>query len=66
LEELIVLLKVSGSQTNFQQLHDGFDLQERLFRQCVIVWELISDDLFGFVDCYITEKTNNIKANQGI
>jgi hypothetical protein len=28
--------------------------------------ELISDDLQGFVDWYIGEKTNNIKADKGI
>jgi hypothetical protein len=43
LEELIVHLKTYGSQTNLLQFHDGFDLQERPFRQCVIVMELISD-----------------------
>jgi hypothetical protein len=37
-------LKVWGSQANFQQLHDGFDLQDRPFCQCVIV-VLISYDL---------------------
>jgi hypothetical protein len=45
LEELIAHLKICGPQTNFQQLHDGFDLQERLFSQNVIVMELIFDDL---------------------
>ncbi|XP_023710176.1 uncharacterized protein LOC111865964 [Cryptotermes secundus] len=37
LEELVVNLKIGGSQTDFQQLHDGFDLQDRLFRHCDIV-----------------------------
>jgi hypothetical protein len=37
LEELIIHLKICGSETDFQQFHDGFDLQDRLFRQCVIV-----------------------------
>jgi hypothetical protein len=45
LEELVVHLKICGSQSNFQQFHDGFDLQDRPFRQCVIVIELGSDDL---------------------
>jgi hypothetical protein len=44
LEEL-VHLKICGSQANIQQLHDGFDLQDKPVRQCVIVVELISDDL---------------------
>jgi hypothetical protein len=44
LEEL-VHLKIYGSQANLQQLRDGFALQDRPFRQCVIVVELISDDL---------------------
>jgi hypothetical protein len=48
------------TRTNFQLFHDGFNLQDRLFRQCGIVMELISDDW------YISEKTNNIKANEGI
>jgi hypothetical protein len=38
----------------------------RPFCQCVIIMELISDDLKVFVDMYISEKTNNIKANKGI
>jgi hypothetical protein len=45
LEELIVNLKICGSQTNFQQFHDGFNLRDRLFCQCVIIMELISGDL---------------------
>jgi hypothetical protein len=45
LEELIDHLKICGSQTNFQQVHDDFDLQERPFFQYVIVMELISDAL---------------------
>jgi hypothetical protein len=45
LEELVVHLKICGSQTNFQQFHDGFDLQDRWFRHIVIVMELIIDDL---------------------
>jgi hypothetical protein len=43
LEELIVHLKIYGSQIKLQQLHDGFYLQDTLSRQCVIVMELISD-----------------------
>lgn len=45
MEELIVHLKICGSQTNFHQFHDGFDLQGRPFHQCVIIMEHISDDL---------------------
>jgi hypothetical protein len=45
LEEFIIHLKVGGSQTNFQQFHEGFNLQNGLFCQCVIVVEFISDDL---------------------
>jgi hypothetical protein len=63
LEELVFHLKICGSQTNLQQFYDGFDLQDRPFYLCVIVMELISDD---FLDWYISEKTNNIKANEGI
>jgi hypothetical protein len=50
----------------FQQSHDGFYLQDRPFHQCVIIMELISDDLYGFVGWYISEKINNNKANEGI
>jgi hypothetical protein len=66
LEELVVHLKICGSQANLQQLHGDFDLQDGPFRQCVIVKELISDDLWGFVDWNIGEKTDDIKANEGI
>jgi hypothetical protein len=59
LEELVVHLKMCGSQANLQQLHDGFDLQDRPFGQCVIAVELISDDLQGFVDWNIGEETDN-------
>jgi hypothetical protein len=45
LEELFVHLKICGSEAKLQQLHDGFDLQDRPSRQCVIVVELVSDDL---------------------
>jgi hypothetical protein len=45
LEELIVHLKVGDSQTNFQKFHDGFNLQNGLFCQCVIVMELLAGDL---------------------
>jgi hypothetical protein len=45
LEELVIHLKIYGSQANFQQLHNGFDLQDRLFHQYVNVVELVSDDL---------------------
>jgi hypothetical protein len=61
LEELIVHLKICGSQTSLQQLHDGFDLQDRPFRQCVTVIELISDDLWGLDDWYISKMTNTSK-----
>jgi hypothetical protein len=44
LEELVLYLKIGGSQADFQQLHDGFDLQDRPFCQCDIVVELIFDD----------------------
>jgi hypothetical protein len=44
LEELIVYLKIYGSQINFQQFHDGSDLQDRQFCKCVIIVELISTD----------------------
>jgi hypothetical protein len=37
LEELVVYPKVGDSQTNFQQFHDGFDLQVRPFSQCIII-----------------------------
>jgi hypothetical protein len=66
LEELVVHLKIYCSQANLQQLHDGFDLQDGLFFQCIIVVELISDDLQSFVDWNIGEKTDNVKANEGV
>jgi hypothetical protein len=45
LEELVVHLKICGSQANLEKLHDGFDQHDRLYRQCVVFTELISDDL---------------------
>jgi hypothetical protein len=45
LEELVVNLKIRDSQADLQQFHDGFDLQDREFRQFIIVVELIFDDL---------------------
>jgi hypothetical protein len=45
LEELVVYLKICGSQANLQQLYDGFDLQDRTLGQFAIVFELLSDDL---------------------
>jgi hypothetical protein len=65
LEELIVHLKNMWF-SNIQQFHDGFDLQDKPFRQCVTVTKLISDYLYGFIDWYISEKANNIKVNEGI
>jgi hypothetical protein len=44
--------------SNFQQFHDGFNLQDRPFHQCVIIMDLISDNLYGFIDWYINEKTD--------
>jgi hypothetical protein len=58
LEEFVVHLKICPSQANIQQLHDGFDLQDRPFRQCVIVVELIS------VDWYTSENIDDVKANE--
>jgi hypothetical protein len=62
---LSVCLKICGSQAKLEQLHDGFDLQDTLSHQCVIVMELISDYLQGFINWYISEKTD-IKANYSI
>jgi hypothetical protein len=66
LEELAVHLKRYGSQANPRQLHDGFNLQSRPLRQCVIVVELISDELQGFVDWNIGEKADDVKDDEGI
>jgi hypothetical protein len=66
LEELIVHLKLCGSQTNIQQFHNDFGLLGRTFRQNVIVMEFITNDLQGFVDWYISEETDNAKANESI
>jgi hypothetical protein len=41
LEEFIIHLKNCGSQTNFQELHDVFDLQDRPFHQCVVIIKLL-------------------------
>jgi hypothetical protein len=57
LEGLIVHLKICGSQASLQQLHNSFYLQETPFRQCVIVMELTSDDLWGFEDWYSSKMT---------
>jgi hypothetical protein len=59
-------MKICGSRINFQQFHDGFGLQDRQFCQCVIITRLISDNLYDFMAWYISEKTNNIKANKCI
>jgi hypothetical protein len=59
-------MKICGSQANLQQLHDGFDLQDRPFRRCDIVIALISYDLQGFVYWYINEMTDNVKADEGV
>jgi hypothetical protein len=64
-EELIVHLKivVCGSQTNLQQFHDGVHMKDR--SASVIVMKLVTDDLHGFVDWYISEKTD-VKATKSI
>jgi hypothetical protein len=62
LEELIAYLNISDSQTHFQQLHDGLYLQESVFRQHVIVVDLIFNDMQGFIDSYISE---NVKKTHG-
>jgi hypothetical protein len=64
LEELVVHLKIRGSQANLQQLHDGFNMQGRPFHQCVITMELISDHSQGFVKSNIGEKSD-VKASKG-
>jgi hypothetical protein len=38
LEELTIHLKICGSQTNFQQFRDGFDLQDSPL--CRVSWSL--------------------------
>jgi hypothetical protein len=48
-EVLIVHLKICGSQTNFQQSNGGFNLQDRWLHQCVVLMELISDELMGIL-----------------
>jgi hypothetical protein len=45
LEELVVNLKIRGSQADLHEFHECFDLQDRSFCQCVIDAELIFDDL---------------------
>jgi hypothetical protein len=46
---------------NLQQFQNGFHLQDKLFCQCVIIMEFISDDLWGFVNCYISKSTEKAK-----
>jgi hypothetical protein len=43
------------------RFHDVLRLQDGSFGQCVVS-EFITDDLYGFVQWYISEKTDN-KAN---
>jgi hypothetical protein len=50
LEELIIHLKLCGSQANLQQFHNGFGLQGRPFRESVIFMEFIADDFQGFIN----------------
>jgi hypothetical protein len=64
--EKLVHLKICGSQANNQQFHDAFDLQDRPFRRCVIVVEVIPDDLYGFVDWNTGENTDDVQTNEGI
>jgi hypothetical protein len=45
LKEFILHFKICGSQRNFQQFRDGYDLQDRSFCQFIIVMEFISEDL---------------------
>lgn len=49
-----------------QQFHNGFDLQDRPFRRSVIIMDFIADDLWVFAYWNISEKTNNVKANESI
>jgi hypothetical protein len=60
-----VQLKVCGCQTNLQQLHDDFSLQDRLLCQCVINIELTCDYLYGFVNWY-SSVNSDAKANDSI
>jgi hypothetical protein len=47
--------------TNFQQFHDGFNLQERLLNLCMIAMEHIYDDLQGIIDWYVNERLTRNK-----
>jgi hypothetical protein len=56
---------MGGSPTNLQQYNDGFGMQNRLFCQSIIVMELITDELKGFVNWYSSEKTD-VKVNKSM
>jgi hypothetical protein len=64
LEELVIPLKIGGSQASIQQFHNDFDPQDRPFRQCVILMDLISDNLYGFVDWNIGKKEMTSKLTR--
>jgi hypothetical protein len=65
LEELMIHKELCSSQTNLQQFHIGFGLQDRPFLQNVIVMEFITDDLQGFIGWYVTEETD-VRAIESI
>jgi hypothetical protein len=59
-------VKICGSHTNLQQFYNGFGLQGKPLRQSVIVVEFITEDLQCFIDWYVSEETDNVKANESI
>jgi hypothetical protein len=66
LEELIIDLKIYDSETNLQQFHNGLALQVRPFCQSFIIREFITYDLKDFINWYINEETDNVKANESM
>jgi hypothetical protein len=66
LVELIIHLKICGSQTNLQHYHHGSVLRDGPFRQRVIIMEFIADDMQGFTNWHIGEEADKVKTNNNI
>jgi hypothetical protein len=43
---------------------DDFGLQDRSFRERVILMQVTTDDLQGFFDWYVSEETDSVQANE--
>jgi hypothetical protein len=60
LEEVIIHLKICGSQTNLQQFHNGFSLQGRPFHHSVIVVEFVEQEIIKFAVVLIVPSVSSL------